>query len=102
MMHKQQKLAELTRPQWEDLCERCARCCFEKIDFNGRIFYTKIPCAQLDLETGLCRVYHDRDTLISDCQRLTPELVAGGILPSDCPYALQVDNYQGPSMVDEE
>ena len=102
MIPKKQKLDELTLPQWEGLCERCARCCYEKIDLDGSIFYTKIPCDQLDLETGLCRVYAERDKVRSDCQRLTPELVAAGILPVDCPYAQYIDNYQGPSMEEEE
>lgn len=99
---KNKKLEELSQPQWEGLCERCARCCYEKIDFEGSIFYTKIPCDQLDLKTGLCRVYAARDEVRPDCQRLTPEVVAAGILPADCPYAQRVANYQGPSLGEEE
>ncbi len=91
------KLDDLSLFQWEGLCERCARCCYEKIDFDGRIFYTSKPCDQLDLKTGLCRVYAERDEVRSDCQRLTPELVAAGILPADCPYARLVEDYAGPS-----
>jgi uncharacterized cysteine cluster protein YcgN (CxxCxxCC family) len=102
MINKNQNLDELTISQWESLCERCARCCYEKIDFNGRIFYTKKPCDQLDLKTGLCRVYTERDQVRSDCQRLTPEVVAAGILPADCPYAQRIENYEGPSMEEEE
>ena len=102
MNHNNKKLEELTLSQWENLCERCARCCYEKINFNGRIFYTKIPCDQLDLETGLCRVYMERDAVRPDCQRLTPEVVAAGILPADCPYAQHIEGYQGPTMGEEE
>lgn len=92
------KLKELSREEWEALCERCSRCCYEKLDFNGRIYYTRKPCDQLDLETGLCRVYTSRDRVRDDCQRLTPEIVAAGILPADCPYARRIENYQGPVM----
>lgn len=102
MTLKNIKLEELTLSQWESLCERCARCCYEKIDFDGRIFYTKIPCDQLDLKSGLCRVYSERDQVRADCQRLTPEVVAAGILPADCPYAQRIENYQGPSLGEEE
>lgn len=102
MTLKNLKLEELTLPQWESLCQRCARCCYEKIDFDGRIFYTQIPCDQLDLQTGLCRVYNERDRVRPDCQRLTPEVVAAGILPADCPYAQRIENYQGPSLGEEE
>ena len=101
MINTNKKLNDLSPSQWEGLCERCARCCYEKIDFDGRIFYTRKPCDQLDLETGLCRVYAERDEVRSDCQRLTPELVAAGILPADCPYAQLVTGYEGPSIGDE-
>ena len=102
MTHENSKLKDLTLLQWESLCERCARCCYEKIDFDGKIYYTKVPCDQLDLETGLCRVYTDRDTVRSDCQRLTPEVVAAGVLPADCPYAQYIEDYRGPSLGEEE
>ncbi|MCF6179203.1 MAG: hypothetical protein L3J63_07420 [Geopsychrobacter sp.] len=92
------KLESLSTEQWEKLCKCCARCCYEKIDFEGRIFYTRIPCDQLDLETHLCRIYADRDRVRNDCQRLSPEIVAAGILPADCPYAELVEDYQGPSL----
>ncbi len=102
MCHEKNNLETLDPQQWESLCERCARCCYEKIDFNGRIFYTRKPCDQLDLQTGLCRVYDQRDQARSDCQRLTPEVVAAGILPADCPYARRIENYQGPVMGEKE
>ncbi len=96
------RLEDLDVQQWEEFCERCARCCYEKIDFEGRIYYMRIPCDQLDLSTGLCRIYDERDRIRNDCQRLTPEVVAAGILPADCPYAKQVANYQGPMLAEEE
>ena len=96
METKPEKLEKLNPREWEALCERCARCCYEKLDFNGRIFYTRQPCDQLDLKTGLCRVYHERDQVRPDCQRLTPAVVAAGILPEDCPYARLVENYKAP------
>ena len=102
MIKKKQKLDDLTLSQWESLCKRCARCCYEKIDFEGEIFYTKKPCDQLDLKSGLCRVYAERDLIRSDCQRLTPEIVAAGILPTDCPYAQHISNYSGPTLERDE
>lgn len=102
MATEKNKLEDLTPQQWECMCERCTRCCYEKIDFHGRIYYTGTPCDQLDLQSGLCRIYGERDRLRPDCQRLTPEVVAAGILPADCPYARQIENYQGPMMGNEE
>jgi len=71
---------------WEAICERCGRCCYEKISYKERIFYTRKPCPHLDLEKRFCRIYAQRDRLQADCVRLTPELVATGVLPADCPY----------------
>jgi hypothetical protein len=98
MNPKTAKLQKLTQEQWEGLCQHCARCCYEKIDFNGRIFYTRVPCDQLNLVTHRCRIYEERDKVRPDCQRLTPEVVAAGILPADCPYALLIEDYEGPSL----
>ncbi|ABA88559.1 hypothetical protein Pcar_1310 [Syntrophotalea carbinolica DSM 2380] len=71
---------------WEQLCRRCGRCCYEKIEFEGEIYFTDEPCEYLDLETRLCRVYSDRCRLRPGCVALTPQLVKSGLLPDDCPY----------------
>lgn len=84
--------------EWEAVCQRCARCCYEKIDYRGRIYYTNQPCQHLDPVTNLCNVYLQRDNCHSDCARLTPELVAAGILPEDCPYVYGQDNYPAPKL----
>jgi len=84
--------------EWEEICARCGRCCYEKIDYRGRIFYTNKPCQYLDIATKLCRVYQQRDVRHEDCARLTPELVAAGILPHDCPYVDGMETYQVPEL----
>jgi uncharacterized cysteine cluster protein YcgN (CxxCxxCC family) len=72
--------------EWEAICEHCGRCCYEKYEYRGKIFYSDTPCEYLDPETNLCRIYHQRSELNPDCARLTPGLVQTGILPNDCPY----------------
>lgn len=71
---------------WEDICQRCGRCCYEKLEYQGKVVYTATPCPHLDIETRLCRIYSERLSLYPDCTQLTPELVRAGILPADCPY----------------
>ena len=73
--------------KWEALCDRCGRCCYEKIEYQGRVFYTRTPCKYLNVKNNSCEIYHRRDTLQPDCARLTPELAVSGVLPPDCPYA---------------
>jgi len=95
---------KLTRQEqeWDAICARCARCCYEKIDFEGRIYYTELPCEFLDIKTKTCRVYERRDVERPGCVRLTPETVKKGFLPADCPYVKGIDNYQAPILQDDD
>jgi len=87
---------------WESVCRRCGRCCYEKIDFEGRIYYTDLPCEFLDTRRNLCRVYAERDTRRPGCVRLTAANVAKGFLPADCPYVDGLEGYPAPFMADDE
>ncbi|MDH3454318.1 MAG: hypothetical protein OEL80_04150 [Desulfuromonadales bacterium] len=86
---------------WESICSKCGRCCYEKIDFEGRIYYTELPCEFLDPETRLCRVYAERDTQRPGCVRLTQKHLKKGFLPADCPYVAGVKNYPAPILPEE-
>lgn len=92
---------EKNRGTWEDRCCRCGRCCHEKIYFDGRIFYTDIPCEFLDQASKLCLVYGERETRRPGCVRLTTENVSAGFLPADCPYVVGFDNYRAPVMPED-
>ncbi|MCW8858561.1 MAG: hypothetical protein OQK97_02510 [Deltaproteobacteria bacterium] len=85
-METKKEKTDLTA-DWEAICERCGRCCYEKYDYRGKIFYTNTPCRFLDTTTRQCRIYGQRSDLHPDCARLSPELARSGILPDDCPYA---------------
>lgn len=87
--------------KWESICCRCGRCCYEKVDFEGRIYYTELPCEFLDTETNLCRVYTERDVKRPGCVRLTDEILPKGIMPADCPYVSDIENYPAPSLLDD-
>jgi uncharacterized cysteine cluster protein YcgN (CxxCxxCC family) len=88
--------------EWEDRCRRCGRCCYEKIEFEGEVFYTDIPCEKLDLATCLCTVYKNRHMARPGCGPLTPENIAGGILPADCPYVADILNYRAPRLREKD
>ena len=87
--------------KWESICCRCGRCCYEKVDFEGRIYYTELPCEFLDTETNLCRVYSERDVKRPGCVRLTDEILPKGIMPADCPYVSDIENYPAPTLLDD-
>lgn len=92
----------LNSSDWESLCRRCGRCCYEKLEFEGEIYYTDQPCPHLDLENRQCHIYPDRATLHPECALLTPEVVSKGWLPADCPYVADLKDYVPPHLwVDE-
>ena len=87
--------------EWEARCQRCGRCCYEKIEYEGRVYYTDRPCEQLDLETSTCKVYSERHIEKPQCMALTPESLQRGILPADCPYVSGFTEYNDPQLWEE-
>ena len=83
---------------WDDICKRCGRCCYEKVEYAGEVFYTDVPCDRLDPVTRLCTVYSDRHRVRPGCVQLTPEIIRRGVLPADCPYVQGVAGYRAPHL----
>jgi uncharacterized protein len=78
----------MIRDEWEAICNKCGKCCYEKVDLGGGVIrYTDEPCEHLDTETKLCKIYHDRHEVEPDCISLTEELVRTlHWMPEDCAY----------------
>lgn len=77
------------RAEWEELCDQCGRCCFEReIDADGDVVIDyAAPCELLDVATRRCREYDRRFQVCSRCRRLTPlHALVGRYLPPDCAY----------------
>ena len=88
---RRKTLAEMTRGEWESLCDGCAKCCLDKLedDDTGEISYTEVACRLLDLGTCRCTDYSNRTRFVPDCVVLTPRTVARLTwLPSSCAYRL--------------
>lgn len=88
---KSKTLAEMTRPEWESLCDGCGRCCLNKLEDEdtGRFLYTRAACKLLDLDSCRCTDYANRQAKVPDCVALTPQNVERlGWLPETCAYRL--------------
>ncbi|HEX4765888.1 MAG TPA: YcgN family cysteine cluster protein [Lichenihabitans sp.] len=84
-------LAVLTEAEWESLCDGCGRCCLVKLEDEDTadIHFTDVTCRLLDASACTCGNYGDRQTLVPDCVKLTPELVQTvSWLPPTCAYRL--------------
>ncbi|NQV84146.1 MAG: YcgN family cysteine cluster protein [Rhodospirillales bacterium] len=84
-------LDEMSRAEWESLCDGCAKCCLNKLEneSTGEIQYTDVACRLLDTELCRCVSYDDRKRYVPDCRLLTPRAVRElNWLPSTCAYRL--------------
>ncbi len=85
-------LNQLSRTEWEALCDGCGKCCLHKLEDedNGRVYPTNIACKLLDLSTARCCDYKHRKRMVPDCLQLTPKSVADlPWLPLTCAYRLR-------------
>ncbi|WP_209346838.1 YcgN family cysteine cluster protein [Pontixanthobacter sp. CEM42] len=87
-------LGELTRAEWEALCDGCGKCCLHKIEDEntGTIEGTNVACKLLDTDTAQCIDYRNRRAYVPDCMRLTLKIVKDVTwLPASCAYRLRAD-----------
>ena len=87
---KTKTLAEMTREEWESLCDGCGRCCLHKLRYDGGgLAFTNVACVLLDGATARCSDYTNRRRKVPDCVQLTPDdLKAIDWLPPSCGYRL--------------
>ena len=88
---KTKSLADMTKSEWESLCDGCGRCCLNKLEDEdtGEFLYTRAACKLLDIGTCRCSDYANRHAKVTDCVALTPDnVVSLGWLPRTCAYRL--------------
>lgn len=85
-------LDELTKPEWEALCDGCGKCCLIKLEDedSGEVNYTNVACRLFDSETCRCGNYALRKQMVSGCVVLTPENIERNAhwMPTTCAYRL--------------
>ncbi len=88
---KRKRLDEMTRAEWESLCDGCGKCCLLKLEDadTGKVSYTDVACRGLDTGSCRCNFYERRQKEVSDCIVLRPEMVRRfKWMPRTCAYRL--------------
>ncbi|MBT6204678.1 MAG: YcgN family cysteine cluster protein [Rhodospirillaceae bacterium] len=88
---KHKSLEEMTRKEWESLCDGCGKCCLVKLEDEdtGAIEATDVACRLLDLGTCRCIDYGHRKRRVPDCVKLTPGNIEElAWMPGTCAYRL--------------
>ena len=86
---KRKSLSEMSRAEWESLCDGCALCCLQKIEDEetGDVYFTDIACRLLDTKSCRCTNYSNRAKIVASCLTLSadePETFRW--LPGSCAY----------------
>jgi len=98
-------LEEMTRQEWESLCDGCAKCCLHKfiddpdvdeadelkptdhIQEHEQMVHSSIVCHLLNDKTCQCTQYDKRTVLVPDCVRLTQDNIDDVFfMPPSCTY----------------
>lgn len=91
---RHKKLDEMTRPEWESLCDGCGKCCLLKLEYEdtGELAYTDVACKLLDATTARCTNYRSRRRLVPDCVKLSPKNIDSVyFMPKTCAYRLMAE-----------
>ncbi|MEL0151042.1 MAG: YcgN family cysteine cluster protein, partial [Rhodobiaceae bacterium] len=93
-------LAEMSKAQWEALCDHCGKCCLVKLEDEetGDIAFTDIICDMYDEAACGCANYARRTELVPSCVQLTPKNLGQlTFMPPSCAYRLL---YEGRDLPD--
>jgi uncharacterized cysteine cluster protein YcgN (CxxCxxCC family) len=93
-------LEDLSREEWESLCDGCGKCCLNKLEdlSSGEIHYTNVACNLLDLKSCQCSDYPNRSVQVPECVTLTPQNSRElHWMPATCAYRLLAAGKNLPS-----
>ena len=93
-------LSELSKEEWESLCDGCGRCCLIRLEDadSGELVETSITCRLFDEETCRCTQYAQRHSEVKNCISINANNVAELYwLPKTCAYRLIDEGRELPS-----
>ena len=93
---KKKPLEDMSRPEWEALCDGCGKCCLVKLenDATDKVHYTNVACRLFDAGSCSCGNYALRKQMVAGCVVLTPENLEYSVdwMPNTCAYKLVYHN----------
>jgi len=92
------ELKDLSKEEWELLCDGCGKCCLNKIEIRGKVCFTNARCRFLDENSCLCKIYEHRFEKVDDCRDIDLQtvLTEPEILPKTCAYRLLAEGKSLP------
>ena len=84
-------LKQMTKYEWESLCDGCGKCCLHKLEDidTGEVSISNVACSFLDEETCNCKDYSNREKNVPDCISLDLKNIKKlQWLPETCAYRL--------------
>jgi len=94
-------LFEMTREEWESICDGCAKCCLTQLqdEETEQLVFTNIACDLLNDDTCLCTDYDNRSQTVPSCVTMDAGNVeqAAEFAPPTCAYRLLIQGEKLPS-----
>ncbi|GAA4220091.1 hypothetical protein GGQ68_000638 [Sagittula marina] len=89
---EKKRLTDLSKDEWEALCDGCGKCCMNKLEDEdtGEVALTRIACRLFDNESCRCAQYPIRHQFVPECIVLSPSNMAKNLywMPETCAYKL--------------
>ena len=96
---EKKKLHQLSKGEWEALCDGCGKCCLLKLEDEdtGKIEYTNIACKLLSKKNCRCLKYDERQNLVKDCIKLNYKNIDKiKWMPKSCAYKVLLEGKKLP------
>lgn len=88
---KAKTLQEMSRDEWESLCDNCGKCCCFRLqdEDTDDVYITDVACKLFDDQSCTCTDYPNRSVKVPDCVTITPDNVHDLTwMPQTCAYRL--------------
>lgn len=100
-------LASKSKEELESMCTDCGMCCHPavELDTGDKIVVPDIACKNLERDSDgktKCTVYPrrlDKSVAGKWCRELS-DGIEEGIFPKECPYVIDMPDYEGPRLID--